>query len=70
MAFFFTLDDEFENLEWQQPGGGKPTLTNEQAMVVAVAGATKAMQNIALQLHQALDPLQEIADALKKQREK
>jgi hypothetical protein len=41
-----------------------PTVTEQQAMVIAVATAARALENIALQLNQALGPLQEIASAL------
>lgn len=70
--FYFTLDkDNFNRLDWGNinTGGGsadQPTLTNEQAQIVAVASIALALDNIALQLHQALGPLQEIADNLQR----
>jgi hypothetical protein len=57
MAFYFTLaKGDFSRLDWGHVArdGTPPELTNEQA-------------TIALQLHQALGPLREIADRLKKQ---
>jgi hypothetical protein len=61
---YFTLDDNFQRLDWRQPGGEKPTLTEGEAMVVAVAGIAAALDNVAFQLNQALEPLQEIANHL------
>jgi len=47
--------------------GTPPELTNEQATIIAIASIASALDNVALQLHQALGPLREIADHLKKQ---
>ncbi len=55
---YFTLDDSFQRLDWGQPGGEKPTLTEQQAMIVAVASIASALENVALQLNniaQAID---------------
>jgi hypothetical protein len=63
MALHFTLDNDFERLNWGSDIA-KPTGTEQQAMVIAVATAARALENIALQLNQTLGPLQEIASAL------
>jgi len=47
--------------------GTPPELTNEQATIIAIASIASALDNVALQLRQALGPLREIADHLKKQ---
>ena len=62
MALHFTLDDEFKRLDWGVPDGRKPTLTNEEAMIVAVSTVATALENIAFQIHQMIGPVQEIAD--------
>lgn len=63
----FTLDDDFGKLDWHVSGGQKPPLTEQQAMIVAVASIGSALENIASQIHNALGPLQEIASALRNQ---
>lgn len=60
--FYFTLDDDHQRLDWVTPGGGKPTLTEQQAMIVAVASIASALENVVLQLHSMTETLQEIAD--------
>jgi hypothetical protein len=60
MPFYFYLDDDHK-LGWGTTES-KPTLTEQQAMIVAVANMATALENIGLQIHQAIDPLQEIAD--------
>jgi hypothetical protein len=60
LSFNFFLDDNHK-LSWGTTES-MPTLTEQQAMIVAVANMASALENIALQVHQALGPLQEIAD--------
>ena len=60
MSLNFYLDDDLK-LGWSTTEN-KPTITEQQAMIVAVASIAAALENIGLQIHQALDPLQEIAD--------
>ncbi len=61
VSFSFNLDkNDPSRLEWWDIGG--PTeLTNEEAMIAAVAGLSAALNNIA----KALAPLQEIADIMR-----
>jgi hypothetical protein len=60
MSLNFYLDDDLK-LGWSTTEN-KPTITEQQAMIVAVASIAAALENIGLQIHRALDPLQEIAD--------
>jgi hypothetical protein len=65
MPFYFTLEKgDFSRLDWGH--GTPPELTNEQATIIAIASIASALDSVALQLHQAVGPLQEIADHLKK----
>lgn len=68
MALSFTLDNDFRRLDWGVPGERMPSLTEQQATIVAVASMASALDNIALQFHNALGPLQEIADRLDRSR--
>jgi len=52
MAIHFTLDDNFIKLDWGVPDERKTTLTNEEAMIVAVSTVATALENIAFQTHQ------------------
>ncbi len=52
MAIHFTLDDNFKKLDWGVPDERKTTLTNEEAMIVAVSTVATALENIAFQTHQ------------------
>jgi hypothetical protein len=54
MALHFTLDDDFKKLDWGVPDERKPTLTNEEAMIVAVSTVATALENIAFQIHQMI----------------
>lgn len=56
MSFYFYLDDD-HRLGWGT-SENKPTLTEQQAMIVAVANMASALENIA----QAIGPLQKIAE--------
>jgi len=60
MGFYFYLDID-SKLGWGTDME-KPTLTEQQAMIVAVANMASAMENIAFQINQAIGPMQEIAD--------
>ncbi len=66
MAIHFTLDDNFKKLDWGVPDERKTTLTNEEAMIVAVSTVATALENIAFQIHQMIGPVQEIADKRKR----
>jgi hypothetical protein len=57
-----TLDDDFKKLDWGVPDERKPTLTNEEAMIIAVSTVATALENIAFQIHQMIGPVQGIAD--------
>ena len=60
MSFNFYLDDDHK-LGWSTTTN-KPSLTEQQAMIVAVSNMASALENIASQISQALVPLREIAD--------
>jgi hypothetical protein len=62
MAIHFTLDDDFKKLDWGVADERKTTLTNEEAMIVAVSTMATALENIAFQIHQMIGPVREIAD--------
>ncbi|HYT06451.1 MAG TPA: hypothetical protein VEL77_02280 [Rugosimonospora sp.] len=66
MAIHFTLDDNFKKLDWGVPDERKTTLTNEEAMIVAVSTVATALENIAFQIHQMIGPVPEIADKRKR----
>jgi hypothetical protein len=63
MAFYFTFDDE-GRLSWTVEGGGKPTLTDAQAAIVANSEAAWQLRNIAEALSQIAE---EIRDASHRQ---
>jgi len=48
------------------PDERKTTLTNEEAMIVAVSTVATALENIAFQIHQMIGPVPEIADKRKR----
>lgn len=73
--FYFTIKaDEvsgIERLAWGDittgaDSGNPLEITKEQAQIVAISNIANALDNVALQLHQALGPLQEIADNLRR----